>query len=654
MDEQSGKREPESAEVISAEELKQRVGGLPREPGVYIMRDKSGAVIYVGKARNLRSRVRSYFTKSGDTRYFVRLLDKILSRIDFIVTANEKEAVLLEANLIKRHRPRYNIKLRDDKNYLLIRVEKSKEFPRLEVVRRFRKDNAKYFGPYHSARSARAAARFASRHFHLRICSDRDLKSRSRPCIQFHMGRCPAPCTRDVDAGEYRAQLDKALLFLLGRRRELLVTLREQMEEASELLEFERAARYRDVIQAVEKVVEPQNVITPRAVDQDVFGLARDKERVEICVLEVRSGRLVGRRSFLLKRQEFPDEEVLSSFVVQYYMAGRLPPGEVLLSHDIDDEAPLAAVLSEKKSGKVTLKRPKRGRKRRLIEMASRNARESLVRRTEGPDSYDLIEALAARLRLSKVPHRMECFDISHLSGGEVRASMVVFWEGEPASSLYRQFKINGASSGDDYESMREVLERRVRRAAEERAGWELPDLLVLDGGRGQLGVALGVLEELGVSIGAEGVEVVAIAKGEVPSLKERRDVKAKRAAERGQEYRVVREKDHLYRPQVKDPIPVKGRELLMLAHLRDEAHRFAVASHRKARRKKALTGGLEDIPGVGPARHRKLLDYFGSLSEMEEAEVAELKKAGLPQTIAERVWESFHSGTSGDGSGTG
>lgn len=648
MAEDTGNREPESARVLSAQELKTRVGSLPRDPGVYIMRDESGAVIYVGKARDLRARVRSYFTKSGDTRYFVRLLDKILSRIDFIVTSNEKEAVLLEATLIKKHRPRYNIKLRDDKNYLLIRVDKSKEFPRLEVVRRFWKDKAKYFGPYHSARSARSAARFASRHFHLRICSDRNMKSRSRPCIQYHMGRCPAPCTQEVDAQEYRGQLDRALLFLSGRRAELLVTLRGQMEKASERLEFERAAKYRDVILAVEKVVEPQNVISPRAVDQDVFGFARDEGRVEICVLEVRAGRLMGRRGFLLKRQEFPDEEVLSSFIVQYYMAGRLPPGEVLVSLDLEDEGPLAAVLTEKRSGKVFLKRPKRGRKRRLVELALKNAGESLVRRVEGPDSYDLIEALSGRLRLSKIPHRIECFDISHLSGGEVRASMAVFWEGEPAPHLYRQFKIQGARAGDDYEAMRVVLERRVKRAEEESEGWELADLVVVDGGRGQLGVALGVFEELGVSLGAGGVELVAIAKGEVPSLKERRDVKAMRAAESGQEYRVVREKDHLYRPQTKDPLPVKGRELLLLAHLRDEAHRFAVGSHRKARRKRTLAQGLGDVSGVGPARHRKLLDYFGSLTEMEEADVEELKKAGLPQKVAQRVWESFHLDTSG------
>ncbi len=494
--------------VLNVSELRERVGSLPQKPGVYIMRDSRDEIIYVGKAINLRSRVRSYFTKSGDSRYFVQLLDKILSRIDFIITSNEREALLLEANLIKKHRPRYNIRLRDDKNYLLVRLDEKKSFPRLDVVRRFKDDGARYFGPYQSAYSARAATRFAGRYFGLRICSDRNMKGRARPCIQYHMGRCPAPCVLDVDPKEYGKRVGQAKLFLSGRHSTLSHELRVMMEEASEKLEFERAAKYRDVIRALESVMEPQNVLFVRPVDQDVFGMARDNNRIEICVLEVRAGRLIGRRSFLLKRQEFPDREVLSSFLVLYYMGGRLPPREILLPVELDDEDALAAELSELKKSKVNLKRPRRGTKRRLVEMAVNNAGESLVRRLEGPDKIDLVERLARRLRLSKVPHRMECFDVSHTGGGEIRASMAVFVKGEPKKSEYRVFKISKGSASDfaqgcdDYSSMKQALERRVRRALSGSEGWELPDLMIVDGGRGQLGVAENVLREAGIEFG--------------------------------------------------------------------------------------------------------------------------------------------------------
>lgn len=686
--------------VLNASELRERVGSLPQKPGVYIMRDSRDEIIYVGKAVNLRARVRSYFTKSGDSRYFVQLLDKVLSRIDFIITSNEREALLLEANLIKKHRPRYNIRLRDDKNYLLVRLDEKKPFPRLDVVRRFKDDGARYFGPYQSAYSARAATRFASRYFGLRICSDRNMKGRTRPCIQYHMGRCPAPCVLEVDPEEYAKRVGQVKLFLAGRHSTLSRELRSMMENASENLEFERAAKYRDVIRALDSVMEPQNVVFVRPIDQDVFGLARDNNRIEICVLEVRAGRLIGRRSFLLKRQEFPDGEVLSSFLVLYYMGGRLPPREILLPVELDDEEALAAELSELKKSKVGLKRPRRGTKRRLVEMAVNNAGESLLRRLEGPDKIDLVERLARRLRLCKVPHRMECFDVSHTSGGEIRASMAVFVKGEPKKSEYRVFKISKTGDDqvcDDYSSMKQALERRVRRALAGSEGWELPDLMIVDGGRGQLGVAEKVLREAGIEFGgiefgdkvfgdekagskesgyevvdeelegreveqgmdaggveAEGVEaekiyvekdhvdLLAIAKGEIPRKKELRDFLAAKAEAEGEEYKVFRESDHLYLPRVKDPLPVKGAELLLLAHIRDEAHGFAVRSHRKARNKKAFKGELDDIRGVGKARRKALMQHFGSLKKIKEANQAELREAGMPENIAKEIKNFF------------
>ncbi len=632
------------SKILSVTELKERVGGLPQKPGVYIMRDAGGEVIYVGKAVNLRSRVRSYFTRSGDERYFVRLLDRILSRIDFIITSNEREALLLEANLIKKHRPRYNIRLRDDKNYLLIRVDGEKKFPRLDIVRRFSEDGAKYFGPYHSARSARAAARFASNHFRIRICSDRAMKNRNRPCIQHHMGRCSAPCVLEVDPVEYSNRIAHAIMFLSGRHGELGAELQALMEQASESMEYERAAKYRDVIRSLAGVMEPQNVLFVRPVEQDIFGLARRDNRVEICILETRAGRLTGRRSFLLKRQEFPDAEVLSSFLGLYYMEGRLPPREVLVSVDLDDEEALASELSARKKLKVTVKRPRRGTKRRLVEMAVNNARESLAARAEGPDRLELAEGLGLKLRLSRMPVRMECFDVSHTGGGDVRAAMAVFVKGEPAKNEYRIFKIRGNASqtSDDYASMEQVIRRRVERALDSSPGWEMPDLMVVDGGKGQLTAAEKALKSLGVKTRDGNMELLAIAKGEIPKLKEKRDFLATKAAEAGEEYKVFREADHVYLPNRKDPIPVKGPELLLLAHLRDEAHRFALAHHRKARSMKTKQSILDEIPGVGDARKKKLLNHFGSVAAVAKADMESLLKAGIPKRTATQILKHF------------
>jgi excinuclease ABC subunit C len=704
---------------IGRADLKHQVATLPRAPGVYLMRDKRDKVIYVGKARDLRARVRSYFNKSGDTRYFVRLLDKILARIEFIVTTNEKEAVLLESTLIKAHRPRYNIHLRDDKNYLLIRIDRKKTYPRVDVVRRLRSDGARYFGPFHSARAARTAARFVSQHFGLRICSDREFNSRRRPCIQFHMDRCPAPCCRKVDAQSYRERVDDAVLFLKGHKRKLVANLRERMEQASEKLEFEQAAALRDKIQAIQKVVEPQDVINVRQKDQDVVGFHRDGEGVEICLLEVRAGRLVGRRSFLLKRQAFPDPEVISSFLGLYYTSGHLPPAEVLVPVAIEDDGALADVLSERRQTRVTVQHPRRSTKKRLVELACRNAAESHRRRVQGPDPIERVENMARKLHLSRPPRRMECFDISHLHGDQVRGSMAVFIEGRPEKKHYRLFKVEGLNRSDDYEAMWQVLKRRLARAkdAAPESGWALPDLLVVDGGRGQLRVALAVLADLEIPLGAKGVDVVAIAKGEVPptlaaaesaaryrtrpgtqagaaestaqptaesmdeaidestaqptaeSMDEAIDESTAQPTAESMDEAIdestaeavtesadapggapTRETDHVYRPRIKDPLPVQGPDLLVLAHLRDEAHRFAIKHHRKAHRKAAFGSELETISGIGPKRRKRLLRELGSLESVARANTETLIKAGLPKNTAQKVFSHFHPADRADG----
>lgn len=632
------------------EKAREEVKRYPTEPGVYVMHDQKDLVMYVGKARNLKARVRSYFTPSGDTRVFVQFLRKVLGRIEFIVTANEKEAVLLENNLIKEHRPRYNIHLRDDKNYLMIRLDTGQSYPRLETVRKAGPDDARYFGPYHSARSVRAAVRTASKHFGLRICSDREMATRKRPCLQYDMGRCPAPCVFEVDPAEYGEQVSDAVLFLAGRHRELTGRIRRRMEEASEALEFERAVGLRDQLRALEKVAQTQDMIHVGGRDQDVVGFYRDGGKVELCLLEVRGGRLVGRRQFPLKRQEFPDTEVVSSFLGLYYDAGKLPPEEVLTSVELEDSGSLSEILSDRGGSRVQVIHPRRGTKRRLTEMACINAEETHKRRVEGPDPAELTERLAARLRLSRVPYRMECFDISNLQGKHPVASMTVFIQGLPSKSHYRLFNVRDLDKPDDYQAMRQVLERRFIRAKKRREGWDPPDLLIIDGGKGQLRVAMAVLEDLEVETGAGGVEVISIAKGRPDAHLPRRRIGAGTAsgagaaAEAAAEDEAVDdlEQDHIYKARTKDPIVVRGRELLLVAHIRDEAHRFALKHHRKSRRKAVLLSDLDRIPGIGPTRRKALLKNLGSLDGVQNASLEELKGAGLSEKMAQKVHAFF------------
>src|SRR3954462_15649708 len=448
---------------------------LPTAPGVYIMKDARGKPIYIGKAAVLRNRVRQYFQPaSGDSRDFVPLLEGIVADIETVVTSNEKEALLLENTLIKKHQPRYNVKLTDDKNFLVLRLDPQAEWPRLEVMRRLGDDGANYFGPYHSASSAREALRVVNRHFQLRTCTDHVLDNRRRPCLQYQIKRCPAPCVLPVSRDEYGEQVRDVRLFLEGKNDELLERLRGRMKESSARTEFERAAAVRDQIRALEASLEAQRVVSTDFVDQDVVGFHREGLALEMVVLSIRQGKMVGSRAFSFNKQEFPDAEILSTFLGLYYDMAPVPPDEVLLPFPISDAALKSEWLSEKRPAggrrrKVEVLVPQRGPRRDLVELAQRTASVSYAsRRNAREDAEVMLAKLQNRLRLPRMPKVIECYDISHVQGAETVASMVVFVDGRPEKSRYRTFKVQRSDgSPDDFASMYEVLSRRFRRARE-------------------------------------------------------------------------------------------------------------------------------------------------------------------------------------------
>ncbi|HEY0138757.1 MAG TPA: excinuclease ABC subunit UvrC [Nannocystis sp.] len=522
------------------EQINALVDRLSDDPGVYVMRDRKGVIVYIGKARRLRARVKQYFNGT-DTRHFVPYLANLLGDIETVVTSSDKEALLLENNLIKKYKPRFNVKLRDDKQFLVLRLDPKASWPRLELVRRMRQDGASYFGPYHSANSARHTLRVVNRYFKLRTCTDYTLTHRSRPCLQHQIGRCPAPCVYPVDREAYGGQVKNVGLFLNGRHKDLVHALQGQMEAAAAALEFESAARLRDQLNAIETSLERQQIVDNSAIDQDVIGMYREGGQVEFVVMHVRQGKLLGNRSFSARGMELPDAEVLGSFLLAYYDDAPLIPDELILPSPLveDDEAPLKAWLRETSGRKVSVVVPERGDRKKLLSLAQKNAASCFAtRRNRQEDSDQALLSLKQRLGLSKLPRTIECYDISHIQGSDTVASMVVFVDGAAARKRYRSFRIRGGSEGlaqgnrqnDDFASMAEVLGRRLRRGlavagvakgpeqedgedGEVSDAWALPDLIVIDGGKGQLGRVLAMMRDLGITVGAGGVDVVSLAK---------------------------------------------------------------------------------------------------------------------------------------------
>jgi excinuclease ABC subunit C len=610
--------------------LSEKIEGLPTLPGVYLMKDKGQRIIYVGKAVNLRNRVRSYFNAgTSDTRAFVQLLGRILFDIETVVVKTEKEALLLENELIKKHRPRFNVQLRDDKNFLCLRLDASQTYPRLETVRRPKRDGARYFGPYASANSIRETLRVVNRFFQLRTCSDHVLANRKRPCLLHQIGRCPAPCAKPVDAAEYKSNVEAVTLFLQGRSEVLKTELKARMRARATALEFEEAARLRDQVIAIERSLEKQTIANIDHVDQDVFGFFREADRIVIYIVYVRGGRISGGHAHHFS-SEFPDEELLLSFVNQYYADENFVPKEVLLSLPVPDTDALEELLKDMKEERVAVRVPQRGEKTELIKLANSNAERAFIERRRTREEVEVVLArLQERLALSRLPRKMECFDISHFQGASVVASQVVSIDTVSEPSLYRHYTLKTVTRNDDFAAMYEVLQRRLKRGVEEG---DLPDLIVIDGGKGQLGSVVAAMRDLGVN----SVDVVSLAKSR--DL-EQSDNPAERKTSDERVFLVSR----------KDPVvlPQTSPELFALTRLRDEAHRFAIAFQRKTSRKQNLTSQLDAVPGVGPVRRKALLKHFGSVKALREAGIEALAEVdGIGPKAAETIWSFLNVAT--------
>lgn len=616
------------------EALRQKLEHLPTEPGVYLMKDRSGAVVYVGKAVNLRSRVRSYFTR-GDERAFVSLLDDLLGDLEVIVVTSEKEALLLESELIKKHKPRFNVMLRDDKSFICLQLDEEADWPRLEIVRahglvgkgrkkggagRAAGGDARTFGPYSSATSIRETLRLINRHFGLRTCSDHQLaqcRKRNRPCMQHQIGRCPGPCIGAIATEEYARNVRDVALFLEGREAAVLERLRARMQDASERLAFEQAARLRDQVRAIERSLERQRMVSAEETDRDVVGFHREADRLVVYLLFIRKGRLTGGRDFPFTGQEFPTYELLSSFVDLYYGEDTFLPDELLLPVELEDAEATEAWLSEKRGRKVRVLTPRRGAKAELVEMAQKNALQAFRENEQSEEELSAtLERLRSSLNLTRLPRRIECFDISLFQGASAVGSKVSFLDGAPDKAQYRRYRVKTVVGTDDFAMLYEVLGRRA-------AQGELPDLFVIDGGRGQLASAAAALKDHGVA----GIDVVGLAKS--------------RTLDGAPSEPVERSPERVFVLGRKDPVVLRQNspELFLLTRLRDEAHRFAVTYHRLLRGKSALTSALDAVPGVGEGRRKALLRHFGSLKKLKEAspeQIAEVK--GIGPALAEQI----------------
>jgi len=579
-------------------------------PGIYVFKDGSGRPIYVGKAKNLKKRVLSYFKAFGDLPHKTQVMMSRAKSLEFILTTTDKEAFILESNLIKKHLPRYNIILRDDKQYPWLRLDPHEPYPSLCIVRKARKDGARYFGPFSSALSVRSTVKLIDRIFHLRKCSDRSLPKRSRPCLNYQLERCLGPCAMDVPSETYKQIVDQVILFLEGRSQELIKALRKGMEAASENLDFERAAKIRDQIKAVERTVERQSVVSPKMEDQDVIGLARSEARYQIVVLSVRKGHLTGSRDYAFRNEEGSPSEVMEAFVKQYYLREAFIPKYVLLSEPIEDLSGIEEWVSELAGKRIFMECPSRGEKARLTKMAVANA-ENLLRSHAEPDLVSMAQEV---LKLKKLPRTMEAVDISNISGDMAVGAVVSFVEGEPHRAGYRNFRIKTVEGIDDYGMMAELISRRLSKDP-------LPDLIVVDGGKGHLMAVKKVVDGLHAG---DPPDLVAIAKANQDE-----------------------ESDKVFIPGRKNPIPLRQDHpvLHLLMRIRDEVHRRAISYHRKLRGKDLTSSILDRIPGIGLKKKRSLLNHFGTLDAVAGATVEELLKVpGISQTQAESI-AGFFSG---------
>jgi excinuclease ABC subunit C len=610
------------------EHLQEKLDALPTKPGVYLMKDAGDKVLYVGKAVNLRARVRSYFHASAGQSPKTQRLVASIADIDFIVTASELEALILESNLIKRHKPKYNVRLKDDKRYPYIKVTWQEDYPKVLIVRRMKRDGARYFGPFTAAWAVQQTLHTLRRVFPYLTCNRAITGKDERACLYLDIGLCLGPCVGAADREEYRAMIDRFCHFLEGKADEIVAGLETKMRAASEEWDFEQAAIYRDQLDAIQRVIERQKIVSAAMADQDVVAFARADGDACVQVFFIRHGRLIGREYFVLDgTAEETDTEVVASFVKQFYDEAAYVPPEILLPHEIDEALVVQEWLRSRRGNKVLLKVPRRGHKRDLVKMATENATETLTHLRaqwlvdEGKQARALGE-LQEHLELDDPPTRIECYDISTTQGTATTGAMVVFVKGVPRKSDYRRFRIRTVEGTDDYASMREMLRRRFRRIAEQESqdpqapgskesAWHLlPDLLVVDGGKGQLNVALEVLDEFGL-------------RDQIPAVG------------------LAKQEEEIFVADRADPVqlPRSSEGLFLMQRVRDEAHRFAITYHRKVRGKQTIISQLDGVPGIGPKRRSALLKHFGSIDAIRAASVEELAAVpGMTRKAAEQL----------------
>ena len=602
-------------------DIQEQLARVTDEPGVYLMKDKTGEVIYIGKARNLRKRLVSYFKNSGQLDVKANILVGKINTFETVITRTEKEALILESNLIKRHKPRYNVVLKDDKRYPSLRIDLDEKYPIFSIVRKIGQDNARYFGPFASAHAVRETLRVINKTFKLRKCRAKEFRVRDRPCLHCQMDGCLAPCCHDVDPAAYREQVNEAVMFLEGKTPNLIRKVKKQMAASAQAQKFEQAARLRDKVYALERTIEKQIAVTTDFKDRDIFASASSMQISVITLLSVRGGFLSATRHYNFSQIIATESEMIAAFIRQYYERHPFIPDEVLVSTDLADVDLTEEWLRSIRKKKVSIIKPQRGAKVRLVKLAQRNAHNELINLEAAQSAeLDLLTRLQKKLDTKRLPNRIECFDNSNISGTEPVAAMVVFDNARPAKAMYRKYRIKTVSEHDDYAYMREVLARRF---GKDEASKPYPDLLMVDGGKGQLNIALSVMKELNL-----------IGKFDLIGI-------AKKDARKGESL------DKIFKPARANPLAF-GREgdlLLFLQRIRDEAHRFAISYHRQRRHKRSLHSALDSIPGIGKKRKTILLQHFQNVTKIRTADLAEIRALpGFNQKLAESIHQALNA----------
>ena len=603
---------------MKSDYITEQVRGLPSRPGVYLFKDGEGNILYVGKAANLRHRVSSYFgagqklTPKGE-----RMVSKIAD-LEYFVTTSEQEALILESNLIKRHHPHYNVRLKDDKTFPYLKIDLDEDWPRVHITRRLEENGGRYFGPFASAKSVRQTLKLLKGIFPFRSCTRTITGNDPRACLEYDIGHCLAPCIGLVSQREYAEVIKQVILFLEGKQARVIKQLKGRMNKAAEDLDFERASRLRDQIQALERVVEGQRIATTVKGEQDVIAFEEDKDQACVQVFFIRGGKLIGRESFVLQGTRYEEpEQIMTSFIQQFYASSPQIPPLLLLQHPVEDMATLQGWLQNKRGGGVEIQVPRRGKKRQLVKTVAENAQQSLeqlkIKQLASPTALSTaLEEIKEKLNLPRLPSRIEGYDISDIQGAAAVGSMVVFDKGKPKPAHYRRFRIKSVSGVDDYAMLEEVLKRRFKRAGGASDSWAImPDLVLIDGGKGQLNAALSAMKE----VGADSIPTAGLAK----------------------------ENEELFIPRRKEPIvlPRSSHGLQLLQRLRDEAHRFALGYHQRVRKKQSFASALDTVPGIGPKRKRALIRQFGSVKAIREAPLEELAAAkGMSQKLAKQIKE--------------